>query len=109
VAEFVGTPPMALINASGLSGFGEGQMLGIRAENIQIVGTGEGRLTCTITESEFLGSETLIGLGHADATGLCVLKPGMAMMPEGDTVDINFHNDNLHVFDAAGERMTAQP
>ena len=37
VAEFVGAPPMALIKSEGLDGFGEGQTLGIRAENIQIV------------------------------------------------------------------------
>lgn len=99
---------MALINAAALEGFGGGQTLGLRAENIQIVTKGAGRLTCTITESEFLGAETLIGLDHAGATGLCVLKPGMAMMPEGDTVDINFHNDDLHVFNTAGERMAPQ-
>ena len=108
VAEFVGAPPMALIKGAGLDGFGEGQTLGIRAEHIEIVAEGAGRLTCTVTESEFLGSETLIGLEHAHATGLCVLKPGMAMMAEGQAVDINFHNDNLHVFDAAGNGVAAQ-
>ena len=109
VAEFVGSPPMALIKSAALEGFGTDRTLGIRAENIAIVPEGEGRLTCTITESEFLGSETLIGLGYAHATGLCVLKPGMAMMPEGQSIDIHFTNENLHVFDAAGDRMTAQP
>ncbi|WP_187431652.1 Oligosaccharides import ATP-binding protein MsmX [Roseobacter fucihabitans] len=108
VAEFVGAPPMALINGSGLAGFGDAQRLGIRAENIEIVAEGAGRMSCTVTESEFLGSETLIGLGHEHASGLCVLKPGMAMMPEGQAVDINFHDDSLHVFDAAGHRMPSQ-
>jgi sn-glycerol 3-phosphate transport system ATP-binding protein len=104
VAEFVGAPPMALIGSEALGGFGEGKMLGIRAENIEIVDKGQGRLSCVVTESEFLGSETLIALDHAHATGLCVLKAGMAMMPGGQSVDINFHDDNLHVFDAAGQR-----
>ena len=108
VAEFVGAPPMALIKSEGLDGFGEGQTLGIRAENIQIVPKGEGRMSCTITESEFLGSETLIGLDHGHATGLCILKSGMVMMPEGDEIDITFNNDSLHVFDAAGQRTAAQ-
>ena len=108
VAEFVGAPPMALIKSEGVDGFGEGQTLGIRAENIQIVPKGEGRLTCTITESEFLGSETLIGLDHGHATGLCVLKSGMDLMPEGDEIDITFNNNSLHVFDAAGHRTAAQ-
>ena len=108
VAEFVGAPPMALISSAGLSGFQLGQTLGIRAENIEIVPKGEGRLTCTITESEFLGSETLIGLDHAHATGLCVLKPGMALMPEGEMIDITFTDDSLHVFDDVGHRLAAQ-
>jgi sn-glycerol 3-phosphate transport system ATP-binding protein len=105
VAEFVGAPPMALLKSSVLDGFGEDKTIGIRAENIQIVPTGEGRMRCTVTESEFLGAETLVGLDHAGASGLCVLRPGLSMMPEGAEIDINFHDENLHVFDAAGQRM----
>ncbi|MCK0102741.1 ABC transporter ATP-binding protein [Pseudohalocynthiibacter sp. F2068] len=107
VAEFVGAPPMALIGSVALGGFGGGHSVGIRAEDIDIVAKGKGRLSCTVTESEFLGSETLIGLDHKDATGLCILKSGLSMMPEGQLVDINFHDDSLHVFDEAGQRMPA--
>ena len=105
VAEFVGAPPMALIGTDALSGFEQGKTIGVRAENIQIVPKGEGRLSCTVNESEFLGSETLIGLDHANAAGLCVLKPGLSMMPEGDQIDITFNDEHLHVFDAAGQRL----
>ncbi len=105
VAEFVGAPPMALITSTALNGFGEGKSIGVRAENIKIVPRGEGRLSCTVNESEFLGSETLIGLDHADAKGLCVLKPGLSMMPEGEEIDITFHDDSLHVFDGEGQRL----
>lgn len=105
VAEFVGAPPMALLKSTVLSGFGEDKTIGIRAENIQIVPKGEGRLSCTVNESEFLGAETLIGLDHAGAAGLCVLKPGLSMMAEGNEIDITFHDENLHVFDAAGQRL----
>ena len=82
VAEFVGAPPMALLQSSVLDGFGADKTIGIRAENIQIVPKGEGRMRCTVNESEFLGAETLIGLDHAGATGLCVLKPGLSMMAD---------------------------
>ena len=92
VAEFVGAPPMALI-VGRVGRIWRGKDLGIRAENIQIVPKGEGRMSCTITESEFLGSETLIGLDHGHATGLCILKSGMAMMPEGDEIDITFNDE----------------
>ena len=105
VAEFVGAPPMALLQSSVLDGFGEGKTIGIRAENIQIVPKGAGRMRCTVNESEFLGAETLIGLDHAGAVGLCVLKPGLSLMAEGNEIDITFHDENLHVFDAAGQRM----
>ena len=108
VAEFVGAPPMALITSTALNGFGEGKSIGVRAENIQIVPRGEGRLSCTVNESEFLGSETLIGLEHADATGLCVLKPGLSLIPEGEEIDITFHDDSLHVFDGAGQRLVGK-
>ena len=105
VAEFVGAPPMALLQSSVLDGFGADKTIGIRAENIQIVPKGEGRMRCTVTESEFLGAETLIGLEHAGAAGLCVLRPGLSMMAEGGEIDITFHDENLHVFDAAGQRV----
>lgn len=105
VAEFVGAPPMALLQSSVLDGFGADKTIGIRAENIQIVPKGEGRMRCTVNESEFLGAETLIGLDHAGAAGLCVLKPGLSMMAEGNEIDISFHDENLHVFDAAGQRL----
>jgi sn-glycerol 3-phosphate transport system ATP-binding protein len=105
VAEFVGAPPMALIGTDALSGFEHGKTIGVRAENIKIVPKGEGRLSCTVNESEFLGSETLIGLNHVDAAGLCVLKPGLSMMSEGDQIDITFSDEHLYVFDAAGQRL----
>jgi len=108
VAEFVGAPPMALIKSEALEGFGSGRTIGVRAENIMIVPKGEGRLNCCVSESEFLGAETLIGLEHEQAVGLNVLKPGLAMMPAGQTMDISFNDKDLHVFDKAGNRLTTQ-
>ena len=105
VAEFVGAPPMALLQSSVLNGFGDDKTVGIRAENIRIVPNGEGRMRCTVNESEFLGAETLIGLDHAGATGLCVLKPGLSMVADGSKIDITFQDEHLHVFDAAGQRL----
>ena len=105
VAEFVGAPPMALLKSSVLDGYGDDKTIGIRAENIQIVPKGEGRMSCTVNECEFLGAETLIGLDHDGAVGLSVLKPGMSMVAEGSEIDITFHDKNLHVFDGAGQRL----
>ncbi|RIK88092.1 MAG: ABC transporter ATP-binding protein [Hyphomicrobiales bacterium] len=108
VAEFVGAPPMALIRSSALGGFAPGQMLGIRAEKVRIAPAGQGRLACTVSESEFLGAETLVGLDHPEATGLSVVRPGLALMPPGEEVSITFDDRDLHVFDADGRRLEAR-
>jgi sn-glycerol 3-phosphate transport system ATP-binding protein len=105
VAEFVGAPPMALIRSSALEGFGADRTIGIRAEKVEIVPAGQGRLSCTVSESEFLGAETLIGLSHPDATGLSVLRPGLSLMPIGENVSIRFDDRDLHVFDDKGWRL----
>ncbi len=106
VAEFVGAPPMALIQSSVLGGFDASLTLGLRAEHVSIVSKGEGQLSCTVSEAEFLGSETLIGLSHEGTVGLSVLQPGLALLDEGTTVDIAFDAANLHKFNQEGDRMS---
>ena len=105
VAEFVGAPPMALIEASALPGVGEASTIGLRAENITVVDRGKGRLTCEVTECEFMGSETFIGLSHPAAKGLTVSMPGLKSIPNGETFEITFSDNDLHFFNAAGERI----
>ena len=105
VAEFIGAPPMGLISASALQGFAPDHMLGLRSEKISIVPAGQGRLTCSVSESEFLGAETLIGLSHPQATGLSVLRPGLALMQAGDEVSIEFDDRDLHIFDKTGRKV----
>jgi len=107
VAEFVGAPPMGLIRSEALEGFGNDQTIGIRSENILAV-EGKGRLHCRVSESEFLGSETLIGLEHPRATGLTFAKPGLSLMPVGEEISITFEDRHLHVFDTDGNRVQAR-
>lgn len=104
VAGFIGAPPMALINPGELPDMANSDTIGLRAEHITIAEPGQGRLSCTVTESEFLGAETLISLEHAGTKGLCVLRQGLSLLPAGDTLDITFDNQNLHYFDQAGNR-----
>jgi len=108
VAEFVGAPPMALLNASMIPGVEAGMTVGIRAENVSIAAPGEGRLQCRVSEAEFLGSETLIGLELAGATGLTVMQPGLSLMPAGEALDITFNDQDLHFFNQAGERISGR-
>ena len=107
VAEFVGAPPMALINSTALEGFGDNQTIGVRTENVSISPKGKGRLSCVVRESEFLGAETMIGLEHEHATGLTVMMPGLALKEAGEPIDISFNDSDLHVFDAQGKRVLA--
>ena len=105
VAGFVGAPPMALIKSETLPGFDHSVTIGVRAEHVSIVANGSGRLSCHVTESEFLGAETLIGLEHDGTEGLSVLQPGLSLIPTGNQVDITFNDQDLHQFDQAGNRL----
>ncbi|MEB8385862.1 ABC transporter ATP-binding protein [Rhodobacteraceae bacterium KMM 6894] len=107
VAEFVGAPPMALMEAHVVSGTPSGHTLGLRAECVRVA-DGAGRLTCTVTEAEFLGSETLIGLAHDGTQGLSLLRPGLHLIPEGQPLSINFNDEDLHHFDKTGQRITGR-
>ena len=108
VAEFVGAPPMALIEGSSLPGFGEAARIGLRAENVEVAEAGAGRMTCKVSECEFLGSETFIGLSHPGASGLTVSLPGLRNIPAGEDMEITFSDNDLHFFDSAGQRLAQQ-
>jgi sn-glycerol 3-phosphate transport system ATP-binding protein len=108
VAEFVGSPPMALIDGSALPGFESSPKIGLRAENVQVAASGLGRLRCLVSECEFLGSETFIGLTHPAATGLTVSMPGLKHIPSGQELEIDFADEHLHFFDASGRRTEPQ-
>jgi sn-glycerol 3-phosphate transport system ATP-binding protein len=105
VAEFVGSPPMALIEGTALPGFEGAARIGLRAENVRMAESGKGRLTCRVSECEFLGSETFVGLTHPAATGLTVSMPGLKHIPTGQELEIAFADADLHIFDEAGRRV----
>lgn len=105
VAEFVGTPPMALIKAGLLEGINPSLTVGVRAENISIAKSSDSLLECTISEVEFLGSETQIGLEHNGITGLTVTVPGVSKKCVGEQLHIKFNEKDLHYFNEAGDRV----
>ncbi|MBL1435702.1 MAG: ABC transporter ATP-binding protein [Rhodobacteraceae bacterium] len=104
VAEFVGAPPMALIKGTALQGYADDQTIGIRAEKMRLAPEG-GRMACTVTDCEFLGAETFIGLAHESANGLTIKLDGKAHMEIGSKVEITFEDKDLHVFGPTGKRM----
>ena len=107
VAEFVGTPPMALIKAGLLEGINPSLTVGVRAENISIAKSSDSLLECTISEVEFLGSETQIGLEHNGITGLTVTVPGVSNKCVGEQLHVKFNEKDLHYFNEAGDRVAS--
>ena len=63
-----------------------------------------GAVACTVTESEFLGAETLIGLDHAGTRALRA-EAGPFDDAEGSESTSPFTTKDLHVFDAQGQRL----
>ena len=99
---------MALMESALIAGVDDGLTVGIRAEKVSVAPQGQGRLACVVSESEFLGSETLIGLDLDGAVGLTVMQPGLALMPAGETLEITFEDKDLHFFDKAGARIAGR-
>lgn len=106
-AEFIGSPPMSLIHTSASGADSGADLMGIRAEHIRVVEEGAGRLDCTVTEAEFLGSETLLSLEHEAAIGLAVTVPGLDLRPVGTRLGIDFSDSDVHFFDERGNRIEA--
>ncbi len=106
-AEFIGSPPMSLLHSSAVRGFPDAHLVGVRAEHIRVVDEGSGRLDCTVSESEFLGSETLLSLEHQGASGLAVTVPGLDLKPVGTRLSIDFDDSHVHLFDEGGQRIEA--
>ena len=119
-ACFIGTPPMNILPlANGADGAvvkgtcgpavgpwqGEGLLLGLRPESVAL---GEsGLLAGRVTEIEYLGADTIVGVGVAE-NAVAVRLPGRTRLTIGETVWLNWTPDAVHVFDAANGRRVEQ-
>ncbi|KLK92612.1 ABC transporter ATP-binding protein [Microvirga vignae] len=119
VAAFIGSPPMNLMSGTGSEGVfvhpagqveipsvPRGQVtLGVRSEDIRIVGPGQGHMTGVVFSSELLGDTTLIGVTVGpDLVNVKVGPEGG--MRIGEPVSLLFDSKSLHVFDAEGQRLS---
>ena len=122
VAEFIGVPKMNLIEghidpnnanificenglnvplSQSFSGSSELQQLGIRPEHIQIsAGSGDWQYQIKIVER--LGIETYLHLQRGDEQTLIVRLEGDHDLTVGDSLNLNFPEDNCCVFDNSG-------
>jgi sn-glycerol 3-phosphate transport system ATP-binding protein len=110
VAGFVGSPPMALLDAQLLPDAahtaGVEPVFGIRPEHLELAEPGAGRLRAVITHCEYMGSETFLSFEAAGTTGLTVRLPGEVRKSVGEAAELTFDPAHLHVFDkSTGYRM----
>jgi sn-glycerol 3-phosphate transport system ATP-binding protein len=107
-ADFVGDPPMALIEGGAL-GLGDGLSVGIRPRAIVETAPEAGDLIATVADSEFLGDETRVALAHEAARGLCLYAPGAATRPRGARIGLRLPKENRVLFDARTGRAVEDP
>jgi sn-glycerol 3-phosphate transport system ATP-binding protein len=112
VAGFVGSPPMALIDAHLLPEAARAApcdpIFGIRPEHLRLAQPGRGRLRAVITHCEYMGSETFLSFEEAGTTGLTVRLPGAVGMAVGEVAELGFDPKHLHMFEkSTGSRVAS--
>ncbi len=135
VANFVGNPPMNLVEVTGTQGDGQLRLvadgltlgglpmsdaigdalaagekltLGIRPEHLSIAEPGAANtITGTLFANENMGPESLVTIERADATRLTARIFTDDHLDLGETVTLSFSAEHLHLFDGAGKRIPA--
>jgi multiple sugar transport system ATP-binding protein len=124
VASFIGSPKMNLIEATledgqaTVPGLGALQLadaagnsgpitIGIRPEHVTL-GEADGglKLNGTITIIEYLGSEVFVYVALPTEQTILVQTPGNASFRKGEPIALTLGPENLHIFDAAGQRIS---
>jgi sn-glycerol 3-phosphate transport system ATP-binding protein len=104
VAGFIGSPPMNFLPGAELGM--DVHTVGIRPEQLDVVGEDRAALVGRVRYAEALGAETLVHMVTRDDTLLCMRQEGSAMLPAvGDKVHVGFEHRNLCLFDEHGKRI----
>lgn len=98
-AEFIGDPPMAIIDGDVL-GHADGVRVGIRPEYISTIAPGKADLVAEVEEVEFLGAQTRLFLTHPAARGLAVSMAGQVSRPIGAKLGLLIPKEHRVLFDA---------
>ena len=111
-ARFIGTPPMNILAlADGVGGAvikgsqgaaiypgrGEGLLLGVRPEDIQLVSSG---VPAIVEAAEYLGADSILACKAGSET-LIVRAQGKVALAPGTGVHLSWPRETMHVFDAA--------
>jgi len=106
-AEFVGDPPMALVDGAALGAIGA--IVGIRPEHIEIADAGTADLVGAVEATEFLGAESRCIVAHEAARGLVVSAPGRMAWQAGDRIGLRLPEECRVLFDARTGRSKKDP
>lgn len=106
-AEFIGDPPMAMIQGDVLGR--AGVTIGIRPEHITPLRPEAGDLTARVSDVEFLGAQTHVVVDHPAARGLIVSLPGHADWCPGDEIGLCIPDEHRVLFDADTGRAKENP
>jgi sn-glycerol 3-phosphate transport system ATP-binding protein len=95
-ARFIGTPPMNLIVAGD-------RQIGVRPEDIRVVG--EGGRRARVTAVEHLGADSII-LSDVEGQRVVVRQNGFTRVAAGDTIGLAWEAGSEHEFDGkSGKRL----
>jgi sn-glycerol 3-phosphate transport system ATP-binding protein len=109
-AQFLGTPPMNVLPVDTVGTFGvddarSGWSIGVRPEHVRLAETG---LRTTVTAVDYMGAETVLRLKLGDAV-LMARVPGRVALGVDETAHVGWSDEDIHLFDAAGERQGNTP
>ncbi|WP_285674397.1 ABC transporter ATP-binding protein [Paralimibaculum aggregatum] len=106
-AEFVGEPPMAMVQGAALGM--PGRVVGIRPEKLRLAAPGAGDLTGRVVDVEFLGAGSRVVIEHAAARGLVASVAGAAGLAPGTEIGLCLPEDDRVLFDALTGRAERGP
>ena len=107
-AQFIGDPPMALIDGAALS-YAAPVTVGLRPEALSLGAVGRCDLDAEIADVEFLGGQTRLALDHPAARGLAVILPGPAQFAPGQSVGVVVPKENRRLFNAKTGVLEEEP
>ena len=105
VAEFIGTPPMNVIDRADLGMALEvekrARFMGIRPEKIRFSQNG---LSVEVLAVDYMGAETVVKLKHGAALILARIE-GRPNVFQGEHLNIEWNDQDVHLFDQQGDRI----
>jgi sn-glycerol 3-phosphate transport system ATP-binding protein len=119
VARFIGTPPMNLLplesgpslegtdHALGFLADGEGQVLGLRPEQLEVTRPGNG-IEAVVEAVEYLGADAVLSC-RAGRHELSARVPGRLRPQPGESLFLGWKPHAVNLFDAASGRRLPDP